>query len=242
MAEKKNVLITGGSRGLGAAIATRLGRSGYHIWLNYQASHQAAAAVKQDIEDHGGSCRLLPFDIGNEQQVEEVLVPLLESHPLYGLVHNAGITRDSLVAMMKREEWDQVLNVHLTAFYLLVKHAVKNMIPAREGRIVAISSVSGETGQAGQVNYSAAKAGLIGAAKALAREVARRNILVNVVSPGLIDTDMSKDVAIQAVLPLIPLNRIGRPEEVAGAIEFLLSDDGSYITGQVISINGGLYM
>ncbi len=242
MEKARTVLITGASRGIGAAIAGRLARAGYDILLNYHSSHEAAALVQKEIESCGRNCTLLPFDVGDEAQVEKTLSTIIEHNVPYALVHNAGVTRDTLAAMMSRSDWDTVINVHLTAFFLLTRLMVKVMLPKREGRIIAVASVSGETGQAGQMNYSAAKAGLIGACKALARETAKRNILVNVVSPGLIETEMIAGLPIEKLLPAIPLGRIGRSEEVAGIVNFLLSDEATYITGQVIGVNGGLYM
>ncbi|MDH3347696.1 MAG: 3-oxoacyl-ACP reductase FabG [Desulfobulbaceae bacterium] len=238
----KTVFITGASRGIGAAIARRLAASGFDIWLNYAGNHEAAKQVATEVEQFGRKCTLLPFDVSDEDAIEETLVPLLEDEVPYGFVHNAGIARDSLAAMMPRKDWDRVLGVHLTGFFLLSRLLVKSMLGKRQGRIIAIGSVSGEMGQPGQINYAAAKAGLVGACKTLAKEVGRRNILVNVVSPGLIETDMIRDVPTERVLPLIPLGRVGQPEEVAGMVNFLLGEEAGYITGQVISINGGLYI
>lgn len=236
------VFITGGSRGIGSAIAERCARSGFDIWLNYHSNHDAARQVQKSIEDMGRKCLLLPFDVADEQEITETLEPLLENETPFAFIHNAGVTRDGLAAMMTRQDWDTVLDVHLTAFFLLSRLLIKPMIRQRKGRIIAISSVTGETGQAGQMNYAAAKAGLIGACKTLAREVAARNILVNVVSPGLIQTDMITDLPLDKILPLIPLGRVGSSNEVAGMVNFLLSEEAGYITGQALSINGGLYI
>ncbi len=239
---EKTVLITGASRGIGAAIARDLAAAGYHIWLNYHSSHEQARQVQQDIEHHGRSCTLLPFNVADEKAVNDSLEPLLANQVPYGFIHNAGITRDTLLPMMSRDQWNEVLDVHLTSFFLLSRLLTRAMIPKREGRIVAIASTSGETGQPGQVNYSAAKGGLISGSKSLARELARRNILVNVVSPGVIETEMVKELPKEQLLPMIPLARYGTVEEVAGVVRFLLSDQATYITGQVIGVNGGLYM
>ena len=242
MKQNPIVFITGGSRGIGAAIARRAAASGFDIWLNYRSNHDAAAQVRKDVEKIGRTCTLLPFDVSDEDGMMAALDPLLAEVTPFGFIHNAGITRDGLVALLNRKDWDLVLNVHLTGFFLLSRIMVKAMLPMRHGRIIAISSLSGETGQPGQFNYAAAKAGMIGAAKSLAREVARRNILVNVVSPGLIETEMIKDLPLDDMVAGIPLGRVGRAEEVAGVVNFLLGPEAGYITGQVISVNGGLYM
>ena len=236
------VLVTGASKGIGAAIALRLAESGHDIWLNYRSDHDGAAEVGRRIESLGRKCVLLPFDVADEGAVNEALNPLLDDETPFGLVHNAGITRDSLLAMMRTEDWDLVIKVHLTGFFLVSRLIVKSMMSARRGRIVAVASTSGEAGQSGQFNYSAAKGGMISAAKALAREVAKRNILVNVVSPGLIDTEMIEGLPLDKMLAAVPLGRVGKPEEAAAAVNFLMSKESSYITGQVLSVNGGLYI
>jgi 3-oxoacyl-[acyl-carrier protein] reductase len=236
------VFISGASRGIGAAIARRLAASGYDIWLNYHSSHEAARSLQKEIEGRGRKCMLLPFDVADEEAISAALEPLLAEEVPYGFVHNAGITRDGLLPLMGRKDWDRVLDTHLTGFFLLGRLLAKAMVSRRKGRIIAIGSVSGETGQAGQANYAAAKAGLAGACKSMARELARRNILVNVVSPGLIATEMIKDLPLDKVLPLVPLNRVGTVEEVAGIVNFLLGPEAGYITGQVIGVNGGLHM
>jgi len=240
--ERKIIFISGGSRGIGAAIALNLAGAGYDIWLNYRSSGKAAEAVQKKIEDLGRNCKLLPFDVSDEAAATAVLEPLFDEVVPYGLVHNAGIARDNILPLMQRREWDDVLNVHLNSFFILGRLFSKMMLSKRQGRIISIASISGETGQAGQVNYSAAKAGLIGASKALARELGKRNVLVNVVSPGLIETEMIEKLPLDKILPLIPLGRVGKVDEVAGVVRFLLSKDADYITGQVISVNGGMYM
>lgn len=238
----KIVFVSGASRGIGAGIAVMLAKAGYDIWLNYHSSTAKALEVKKNIEETGQQCRLLPFDVSDQDAVRATLEPLLAEEVPYGVIHNAGITRDTLLPLMRKDEWSSVIDVHLNSFYYLGQLFSKAMLSQRNGRIVTIASLSGETGQAGQVNYSAAKAGLIGASKALARELGKRNILVNVVSPGLIETEMIEKLPLDKMMPLIPLGRVGTIDEVAGVVRFLLSADAGYITGQVISVNGGMYM
>jgi 3-oxoacyl-[acyl-carrier protein] reductase len=238
----KTALITGASRGIGAAIALRLAKDGYDIWINYRSRENEAEAVRDSILKLGREVRLLKFDVCSESDTERVLAPLLEGEYPEVLVNNAGVARDNVVSFMTSEEWDSVIDTSLKGFFLVTRLVVTKMIRAKKGRIVNISSTSGETGLPGQVNYSAAKAGLIGATKALAKEVARKGILVNAVAPGLIDTEMTKDLPLEEMLKMVPLKRTGTPDEVAGAVSFLCSADATYITGQVISVNGGLYV
>ena len=235
-------LVVGGSRGIGRSIALRLASSGFHIWLTYKSNHEAANQVKAEIEAAGGSCETLAFDVASYEDVESALAPRLESCSPEVLVFNSGVARDNLLMWMTREEWDTVLTTNLDGFFNVTRQVVFSMLKAKRGRIVVISSTSGQIGQAGQVNYSASKAGLIGAAKALAREVGKKNIIVNVVAPGFIETDMTSDIPAEHVLPLIPLNRVGRAEDVSSLVNFLCTEQNMYIHGQVIGINGGLAM
>jgi 3-oxoacyl-[acyl-carrier protein] reductase len=237
---KKLALVIGGSRGIGRGIAVRLARSGFDIWLSYKGNHDAAAAAKSEVEAAGGTCELLPFDVADFAQVETALSARLETVVPDVLVYNTGITRDNLLMWMTREEWQAVVDTNLGGFFNVTRQVVFAMLKARRGRIVVISSASGQTGQAGQVNYSASKAGLIGAAKALAREVGKKGILVNVVAPGFIETEMTAEIPKEQVLPLIPLHRTGTVAEVAAVVNFLCTDPDMYIHGQVIGVNGGL--
>jgi 3-oxoacyl-[acyl-carrier protein] reductase len=242
MDESKIALITGGSKGIGAAITLALAKDGFDIWLNYRSDHKGAEEVSKDVEKTGRECLLLPFDVTDPTAVNDTLYPLLEKNTPFVLVNNAGFAKDTLLVWMKDEEWNNVLSVTLNGFFLVTRGVLKNMLTKRKGRIINIVSTSGQSGMPGQVNYSAAKAGLIGATKALALEVAKRKILVNAVSPGFIETEMTKDLPKDKILPIIPFGRFGRPEEVAGVVGFLCSEHASYITGQVIAINGGTYM
>ena len=240
MKRNQTALVVGGSRGIGRAIVLRLARSGFDIWLTYQSNHAAAREVAEQVTALGRSCELIAFDIADHDAAAKALDPRLETVCPDVLVFNAGIARDNAFVWMTKEEWDSVMRVNLDGFYNVVHPVIFAMIREKRGRIVVISSTSGQIGQAGQVNYSAAKAGLIGAAKALAREVGKKNIFVNVVAPGVIDTEMTKDLPKEQILPLIPLKRYGNVEEVASIVDFLCSEPAMYIHGQVIGVNGGL--
>jgi 3-oxoacyl-[acyl-carrier protein] reductase len=238
----KTALIIGGSRGIGRAIALRLARSGFTIWLTYKGNHEAAIRTKAEIESSGSVCELIPFDVSSYEETEAALGARLENRSPDVLVYNSGISRDNLLMWMTRDEWGSVISTNLNGFFNVTRAVVFAMLKAKQGRIVVVSSVSGQIGQAGQVNYSASKAGLIGAAKALAREVGKKNILVNVVAPGFIETEMTEKIPKEQVLPLIPLNRLGRADDVAAVVNFLCTEEDMYIHGQVIGINGGLAM
>lgn len=235
-------LIVGGSRGIGRATALKLAEAGFDLWLTYRSDQASAEQTASMVEQAGRSCRVLQFDVTDLEQVQQALGPLAEAQAPEVVVYNAGVTRDNLMVWMTPEEWHTVLRTDLDGFYNVVHTVLFHMVRARRGRIVAVSSVSGQIGQAGQANYAAAKAGLIGATKALAREVGKRNILVNAVAPGLIETDMTKDLDLSQILQLIPLGKAGKPEDVAAVIDFLCSDASRYIHGQVIGVNGGLAM
>jgi 3-oxoacyl-[acyl-carrier protein] reductase len=238
----KSVLVTGSSRGIGKAIALRLARDGYRVVVHCRSRRAEAEAVAADIEAAGGSARVLQFDIAERDATAAALLADIEAHGCYyGVVCNAGVARDTAFPAMTGEEWDQVLGTNLDGFFNVLNPVVMPMVQRRKpGRIVTMASVSGLIGNRGQVNYSAAKAGIIGATKALALELAKRAITVNCVAPGLIETDMIGDVPLDEALKLIPARRVGRPEEVAAAVSYLMSEDAGYVTRQVISVNGGL--
>ena len=235
-------LVTGASRGIGAAIALRLAKDGHPIILNYRSSDEAAAQMKAGIEALGVECTLAKFDISDTEASAQAIEALLNDGkgPIGILVNNAGIARDMLLPMMKKEDWDAVLRTSLDGFFNVTKPLVMPMCRLRKGRIINLASYSGVAGNAGQVNYSAAKAGIIGATKALALEVARRGVTVNAIAPGLIETEMIKGAPVDKILEHVPMHRLGKTEEVAALAAFLASDDAGYITGQVIGINGGL--
>jgi len=233
-------LVIGGSRGIGREIALELARSGFDIWLTYRSDHEAARDVQGRIEALGRGCDAVAFDVADHAATKAALEERADQAPPDVLVFNAGITRDNLMVWLTREEWESVLRTNLDGFYNVTSSVLFSMLREKRGKIIVISSTSGEIGQAGQVNYSASKAGLIGAAKALAREVGRKNILVNVVSPGVIDTEMTEGLPRDEITKLIPLRRFGRVEEVAAVVRFLASAECSYIHGQVIGVNGGL--
>ena len=237
----KEILITGSSRGIGKATAKFLAKQGYNIVLHCNKNIDKAKSVQEEI---GENSRILQFDISNREQTTEILTnDIAENGVYFGLVLNAGITKDNVFPAMEDDEWDSVINTNLNGFYNVVKPLILPMIQSRQkGRIVTLSSVSGLSGNRGQVNYSASKAGIIGATKALSLEVAKRGITVNCVAPGVIESDMTEDLSKDKVLDMIPMKRFGTAEEVANVIEFLISEKASYITGQVISVNGGLYL
>lgn len=239
---EKSVLVTGSSRGIGKAIALRLARDGYRVVVHCRSRRAEAEAVAADIAAAGGSARVLQFDIGDRAATAAALLADVEAHGCYyGVVCNAGVACDTAFPAMTGEEWDQVLGTNLDGFFNVLNPLVMPMVQRRKpGRIVTMASVSGLIGNRGQVNYSAAKAGIIGATKALALELAKRDITVNCVAPGLIETEMIDGVPFDEVLKLIPARRVGRPEEVAAAVAYLMSDDAGYVTRQVISVNGGL--
>jgi 3-oxoacyl-[acyl-carrier protein] reductase len=237
-----SVLVTGSSRGIGKAIALRLARDGYDVVVHCRSRRDEAEAVTRSITALGRKTRVLQFDIAARQETAMALTADIDAHGCYyGVVCNAGIVSDNAFPAMTGEEWDSVITTNLDGFYNVLQPLIMPMVHRRApGRIVTLSSISGQIGNRGQVNYSAAEAGIIGATKALAIELGKRQITVNCVAPGLIETEMIHGAPLEQILEHIPLRRIGKPEEVAAAVSFLFSDDAAYITRQVISVNGGL--
>jgi 3-oxoacyl-[acyl-carrier protein] reductase len=236
------ILVTGASKGIGRAIALRLARDGFHIAVHFGKDKSGAEETLEAVRAAGAEGRLLTCDIANREQCRERLETDIAAHgAYYGAILNAGITRDGAFPALSDQDWDQVVDTNLGGFFNILHPLVMPMVSARKGgRIVALSSVSGMVGNRGQVNYSAAKAGIIGAVKALAIELAKRAITVNCVAPGLIETAMTEGLPAEEILKIVPLRRMGRPEEVAAAVAFLCSDEAGYITRQVISVNGGM--
>ncbi len=240
----KFALVTGGSRGIGRAVSLRLAKAGYTVIINYQSNEQAAQETLQAIQSQGGQAELLRFDVSNPESVQNALDAWQSSHPedyIDVLVNNAGIRRDNLLVWMEPDDFEAVLRTNLFSFYHVTRPLLTPMIRHKHGRIINIASLSGITGLPGQCNYAAAKGGLIAATKSLAKEVAKKNVTVNAVAPGFIKTDMTDGLEEAELKKTVPMNRFGSAEEVAALVAFLASDDASYITGECISINGGLY-
>jgi 3-oxoacyl-[acyl-carrier protein] reductase len=237
-------LVTGGSRGIGRCICLELSKLGYPVIINYLSNEEAANETRLMIEAQGGIAGLLKFDVSKVNEVDNALEKWYTDHPesvIEVLVNNAGIRKDNLMIFMQNSDWDQIISIHLSGFFYVTRRILKDMLTNRYGRIVNVVSLSGLKGLPGQTNYSAAKAGIIGASKALAQEVGKRNVTVNCVAPGFINTEMISGINENDFKQIIPLNRFGKPEEVADLVAFLASKKASYITGEVISINGGLY-
>ncbi|WP_010298469.1 3-ketoacyl-ACP reductase FabG2 [Candidatus Odyssella thessalonicensis] len=242
MSSSKSILITGASKGIGKAIAIKAAEASYEVIVHYVKDKAGAEATLNLVNQAGATGRLICFDIADREACRLALETDMAEHgTYYGVVLNAGIAKDNAFPALEEGDWDQVIHTNLDGFYNVLKPVVMPMVRRRQpGRIITLSSVSGLAGNRGQVNYSAAKAGIIGATKALALELAKRNITVNCVAPGVIETTMTEDIPLDHILPMIPMQRLGQPEEVASVIKFLLSEEAGYITRQVISVNGGL--
>lgn len=240
--EKRIALVTGASRGIGRAVAVSLAAAGCHVLINYRSGQRDAEETLSIIERANGKGELRAFDVANGTACGQAIEEILRTHPRIDiLINNAGVRHDSLLVFMKPEQWAEVIATNLNSFYHVTQPIAKQMAMNRWGRIVTIASTAGQTGVEGQANYAAAKAGVIGASKALAREVARRGVTVNVLAPGFIETDMVKGLPREQLIAQVPAGRFGTPEEVAAAAAFLCSDSAAYITGAVLNVNGGVY-
>ncbi len=240
----KIALVTGGSRGIGKAIAVRLGSDAYHVIVNYRTNESEARDTLEKIRSAGGSGELLSFDVSDSKEVSRALDQWHDANPdrkISILVNNAGVSRDNLMVFMSDQEWKDVMATNLDSFFFVTRYLLQNMLVGKWGRIVNIVSLSGQKGLPGQVNYSASKGAVIAATKSLAMEVGKKRVTVNAVAPGFIRTDMTKDLDEKQLSTLVPLRRFGEPEEVAEAVSFLVSEGASYITGEIISVNGGMY-
>lgn len=241
----KYALVTGGSRGIGKAVCLKFAQMGIPVLINYHSNETAALDVLKCVQSIGGTAYLLQFDVASEKEVSSAIERWEDEHPddyIAYLVNNAGIRKDNLMFMMPEKDWHDVIDVTLNGFYYVTRKLLPKMMMRRHGgRIINMASLSGLKGMPGQTNYSAAKGALIGATKALAQETASRNVTVNAIAPGFIESDMTKDLPQEELKKLVPMNRFGRPEEVAALVGFLCSDEAGYITGEVININGGLY-
>jgi 3-oxoacyl-[acyl-carrier protein] reductase len=240
----KYALVTGGSRGIGKAVAIKLAADGYYVLINYRSNSEEAQNTLDEIRRNGGDGMLMPFDVANSQDVEAAVSKWQEANKeayIEVLVNNAGITRDGLMVFMSLDQWHEVISTNLNSFFYVTRTVLQDMLVKKNGRIINIVSLSGQKGHPGQVNYAAAKAGVIAASKSLAMEIGKKNVTVNCVAPGFITSDMTKDLDEASLKKLVPLNRFGKSEEVADVVAFLASDKSSYITGEVISVNGGMY-
>lgn len=237
-----DILITGASRGIGKAIALYLAKNGYNLVLHCSKNPERLNDLKKEVLSFGVECRALAFDIKDREQTQKILNEDIEKNGIYyGIILNAGIAKDAPFPAMEEDMWDDVLNTNLGGFYNVLKPIIMPLIQNRKGRIIVMSSISGQCGNRGQVNYSASKSGLIGATKALSLELAKRNITVNAIAPGIIDTEMTEEIPAE-IVKQVPMKRMGTAKEVASLVNYLLSEDSSYITGQVIGVNGGLYL
>jgi 3-oxoacyl-[acyl-carrier protein] reductase len=241
MDDKKIAIITGASRGIGRATAIELAKTGYFVIINFKSNEAAAQETLNLVRSAGGDGEISQFDVADNTQAKDAIKTIVEQYKnIHVLVNNAGITADGLFMLLGEDEWDNVINTSLKGFYNMTKPVLREMVRKKRGSIISLSSLSALMPNRGQSNYSAAKAGIIAASRSLATEVARFGIRVNVVAPGLIETDMVKEAPVEQIKQMIPMARLGKPEEVANVIRFLCSDDASYITGQVIGINGGI--